>query len=408
MLNETYSLMQKVSSSSDVLMRSLSGIDELETSSIDSTVTGHKGGEYLDFGSFALFLFGHRQQIFIKALTDQLRHLSGSSRTLLNALHASALDALLSLGSTKLSKGMLLNTGSEACEAALKLASIKTGRKHFLHLKHSFHGKSLGALGVTDGLLYRNVSYCPEFSQALTGIDGERDSKAILNCKPAALICEPIQGEGGVRELSDDYLKQIREACNQAGSLLIFDEIQCGLGRTGQLWAYQKSLQEPDILLCGKALGGGIIPVSALLATQKAFAPMDKNPLIHSSTYAGNPMACRAVLSAVECVNGGVAQMCRDKGIQLSGILDRLVRRFPSLLVERRGRGLMQGIQCRSPEISGRFLKACLSRKLLVTPCLSSPEVIRLSPPAVVTDQELRKASKIFECAAKSVESSVT
>ena len=407
MLNETYSILQRVSSSSDVLMRSLSGLNELEIASSGSVVKGHKGGDYLDFGSFALFLFGHSPDSFVRSLTDQLSRFSGSSRTLLNQIHAEALEALLSLDPTKtLSKGLLLNTGSEACEAALKLASLKTGRKNFLHMRHSFHGKTLGALGVTDGLLYRSLSYGSDFSRALTGTDPEQDCRKILESRPAAVICEPVQGEGGVRELTDDFLREIRKACSQAGSLLIFDEIQCGLGRTGHLWACQKSGQVPDILLCGKALGAGIIPVSALLATKEAFAPLDKNPLIHTSTYATNPLACRAVLTAVDCVNSGVPEACFAKGILFKTILDDLVFRYPSVFSERRGRGLMQGLRCKSSEISGRFLKACFNRKILVTPCLSSPDVVRLSPPSVVTEKEMKQAFDIFDCAAHSVEQS--
>jgi len=399
---------RKYGSAADVLIRQMSGISELESSASGAWITGHKGGRFLDFGSFALFLFGHGNQLFCKELTSQLKQLAGSSRSMLNTVHGEALEALSSLTSEPLNKVMLLNTGAEAVEVALKLASVRTRRKSFFHLQHSFHGKTSGALSVTDSPIFRSGFPVPVVSQALQPEDTDKAVDLITHHKPAGVICEAIQGEGGVREVADDFLSRIRQACSEVGSVLIMDEIQSGLGRTGQVWAYEKSGVLPDMVLSGKALGGGMIPVSAVIATQDAFRPLDKNPLLHSSTYGGNPLASRAVLCAVRSVREGkIAEKAKHAGDLLKPALVALSNSYSGLFTKVSGRGLMLGLHCQNRHIAGLYLNACYSENLLVTPCLTVPEVIRLSPPACLSEAEAGEALVKLQSAAKFVSTKV-
>jgi putrescine aminotransferase len=189
------------------------------------------------------------------------------------------------------------------------------------------------------------------------------------------------------------------------GALLISDEIQCGLGRTGALWATTWLGVSPDVLLLGKALGGGIMPVSAVVATPAAFRPFDRDPFLHTSTFGGNPLASAAVRSCLEVVREiDVPERATVLGKRVRTILDDVVAKRSDLFEGVSGRGLMLGLHCRNSEIAGEFMRNCLHNRVLLTPCLTTPNVVRLTPPAVMKEKELRFAYDGMTRAALDVE----
>jgi putrescine aminotransferase len=226
-------------------------------------------------------------------------------------------------------------------------------------------------------------------------------SRIISELKPAAVFIEPIQGEGGIYEVENDYMKSIRKVCTEVGCLLVFDEIQCGLGRSGLMWASQKSGVVPDILLVGKALGGGILPVSALVASVKAFAPYDVDPILHSSTFGGNPLSSAVVSAMIKVlINHHVPDASRVIGSSIKKLLTDLVSKFPDLFTNVSGRGLMLGLHCERPDVSGIFIKQCLQNGLLLSPCLTTPNVLRVTPPITLSKKDIGLAEKILDASA--------
>lgn len=400
--NYVLNLLRKFSSKGRAFLYNAVGVNDVEVYSEASFVIGASGKKYLDFGSFAIFLVGHRHPKIISAITKQLTCLPGSSRSLPNVEFVHACESLVSIAPKGLEKVMLLNSGSEAVEAAAKLSRASTGRPTLIHIEKSYHGKSFGALSLTDSAEFREKFYplLPNVVK-ISRHDIESARKTILDLKPAAVFIEPIQGEGGIYEVESAYLSSIRNVCSDVGSLLIFDEIQCGLGRTGTMWASQISGVSPDILLVGKALGGGIIPVSALIATIDSFAPYDLDPILHSSTFGGNPLASVVVSTMVDILlSENVPKTSKIIGHEIQNIINDLVYKYPDLFKNLSGRGLMLGLHCKRSDISGIFIRQCLQHGLLLSPCITTPSVIRVTPPITLCPEEIEFSRDILNHAA--------
>lgn len=381
------SLLQEIrtcGSKGSAIVYGVSGAGEYERSAAGAWITGHKGKRFLDCGSFALFMFGHGNSTILTALQDLLSHgLSGTSRVLCHAELAVALKSLVALAPSHLQKAMFLNSGSEAVEAAIKLCRLKTKRKKLAHLSGSYHGKTAGALSLTDHTGFKADAH--PLLQDVVKIERGNTSEletALATGDIAGLFVEAVQGEGGIHPIEPAFLQTAYQLCRQYGTLLVADEIQSGLGRTGRLWAFERSDIKPDIVLAGKSLGGGIVPVSALIASESAFSPFDHNPYLHSSTYGGNPLACRAVIAVTEIVQAknflpGVEQ----KGAWIENALEQLHSQFPDVLSAYTGFSLMRGLHFSSNTYAATTLEYCLKTGLLLSPCLTNPTVLRLVPP---------------------------
>jgi putrescine aminotransferase len=382
------------------MLYGIAGIRDCESQAKGCWIESDGGSRYLDFGSFSVFLLGHRHPAVIEAVSRQLHRLPVSSRTLVSPVQAEACARLAALAPEGLSKVMLLNSGSEAVEAALKLAQAATGRKKLVYLEKSYHGKTFGALSVTDAPVFRRDFFG---GQAVTlrasRDDAHQACELVLREAPAAVILEPIQGEGGIHELAPGFRRAVRAACTQAGALLIHDEIQCGLGRSGERWAsLDVDDARPDILLAGKGLGGGVMPVSALIASPEAFTPYDRDPILHSSTFGGNPLACTALMATLQVLQEGMLwQRAQELGAQARNGLSALVQRHPDLFSHVSGRGLMLGLHCRSGAVAAYFMRRCAEQRLLLTPCLTTPQVIRFTPPLVAKPSDIEFSSEAME-----------
>ncbi|RMG40333.1 MAG: aspartate aminotransferase family protein, partial [Methanobacteriota archaeon] len=346
-------------------------------------VYDHNGKRYLDCsGGWGVALLGHRHSNVTQAMIQQLSRIMTSPINHRNSTREEFVDFLLSLVPSPLNRVFLSNSGTEAVEAALKFAIYTTGRSKIVSHVKGFHGRTLGSLSVTHNPYFRRpfedllnpdrITFIP-----LNNLELAR--KSISN-ETAAVIIEAIQGEGGVNQASDEYLQGLREICNHTGTLLIIDEIQTGLGRTGNLFAFEKSGIVPDILCLAKGLGGGF-PIGATIVSEK----VDVAYGMHGSTFGGNPMACAAGLATLQTlVSDGLIENAQIQGDNLLRRLKELSREFP-LIREIRGRGLMIAIVLRRSHKT--LLGHLLDKGILSIP--TGRNIIRLLPPLTISSAEI-------------------
>jgi acetylornithine/N-succinyldiaminopimelate aminotransferase len=357
-------------------------------------VWDERGKEYIDFvAGVAVNALGHAHPAIVNALSDQARTLIHTS----NHFHTVPQIHLAKLlvENSCFDKVFFCNSGAEADEGAVKLAR-RHGKLHLngayevITATNSFHGRTLAMVAATgQPKIQEPYTPLPEgfINVEYDNIDAIKKASGRKTC---AVMLEAIQGEGGINVPHDDYLKEVRSWCNEQGILLILDEIQTGLGRTGVLFAYQHYGVEPDIITLAKGLGGGV-PIGALLAKEKAsvFGPGD-----HGSTFGGNPLACSAGYATVKYIlEHNVVENCQQVGDYLKASLEGLEARFESV-VEVRGRGLLLAVKL-SSDIADSVVKACLEDGLLLNAV--KPNAVRFMPPLIIGKRDVDKAMGILE-----------
>lgn len=368
-----------------------------EMAASGAVVTLSDGRELLDFGSYAVTLLGHRHPTVVAALMESLTTMPTATRVLANPVTAAFAAELSQRCGDSLQRIWFGSDGSDVVEAALKLARRSSGRMRVLVVEGAFHGKTLGALSLTRNPVFR------EGLEALMGpvtelrrddVDAVRREAAAGDV--AALVIEPIQGEAGVRVLDPVVLRRWTADAHAAGAFVISDEIQVGLRRSGPFSSSLASGLSPDAVLFGKALGGGLMPISALVATESLAAPLIADPSWHSATFSGHPLGCaagRAALAAIEVE----AENGRAIGEILASGLRELAAAHPGLVAEVRGAGLIWGIEFAGPGAAGAALIELARRGLLVSPCLSSASTVRLLPPMVTSPEQATGALSILD-----------
>lgn len=368
----------------------------VEVRSEGARVWDEEDREYLDCGGYGVFILGHRHPAVTSAVHRQLDRHPMATRGMLSGELAEAARRLTEAAPAGLERVYFGCTGAEAVETALKLARAG-GRRRVIAMAGGFHGKTLGALSITDRMTFQ-----APFRPLLPGITTVPfgDSAALRaaleenleeNNAKACVVLEPVQGEGGVRIPPAGYLREVADACREAGALLVVDEIQTGLGRLGAWWGCQAEDVCPDLLLTGKGLGGGVVPVSAVVATEAAFAPLDRNPRLHSSTFSGYPLGMAAVAAALETIEAeDIPRRAHELGKRLYDHLAEAAGRADSELVrEVRGRGLLLGVELTHPRVAGRLMAALLERRVVAAHALGVDTVVRFTPPATLTDEEV-------------------
>ena len=379
------------------------GFDAVEWRAEGSTIWDTEGREYLDllagFGTLAL---GHRPPAVVAAVKEQLDRMPLSSRVLFSKPVADLAAELARILPGDLEKSFFCNSGTEAVEGALKLARLHTGRPGIVATEGGFHGKTLGALSVSGREVYRKP-FAPLVPGVVHVPFGEADAlAAAVGEDTAGVIVEPIQGEGGVIIPPDDYLPAARAICDKAGALLIADEVQTGLGRTGAMFACEHSGVVPDIMCMAKALGGGVMPLGAFSSTPKIWASMEENPLIHSSTLGGNPLACAAGLASLtEIQRQELPARAVRLGAHALGRLRQIQQAQPDLIAEVRGRGLLLGLQFTDADIAGLVIAGLAQRRVIAAYTLNNPEVIRVEPALTIPEADLDRG---IDALAESVE----
>jgi putrescine aminotransferase len=297
----------------------------------------------------------------------------------------------------RLKYSFICNSGTEATEGALKIARLKTGKHGIIYTDRAYHGKTMGSLSVTG-----KESFQKPFRPLIPGTrmvpfgDAEALEKAIDD-DTACFVVEPMQGEGGIHIPSDDYLPRVQEICRRKNVLLIVDEVQTGLGRTGRLFACNHWGIEPDIMTLAKALGGGIMPIGAILGTGEVWQVFENDPLIHSSTFGGNPLACAAALAALEVIieEDLPTKSARAGEMLLSG-LNELRGEYPSLITDVRGKGCFIGVEFTDSDIGGLMISSLAAGKILVAFALNAPKVLRVEPPLAIGLADIERLIAAF------------
>jgi|SRR5580658_6510 putrescine aminotransferase len=363
-----------------------------EVSSAGPWVTLSDGRRLLDFGSYGISLLGHCHPAVVAAVSRQLHDLPASTRSLANAA-APALAARLveSFKPSPLSRCWLGMNGSDAVDLSLKLARACTGRPRVIAAVGAFHGKTLGALGATWHPRYRDL--VSDYLAPTTHVDPndlELLERELIAGDVAALILEPIQGEGGVVPFPAEVVLAWGELARRHGAHFIADEIQTGMYRAGVLSLAHEMGAPVSAVLLGKALGGGVTPISAVVATEELFGPLLSDPFWHSMTFAGHPLSAAAGLATLDVIGTLTDLPKAARGI--AELVGRLGHDYPELIKEVRGRGFMWGIELHSPRLAGILLSELAIADVVVSPCLGKPEAIRLLPPANLSDEELEIA----------------
>jgi putrescine aminotransferase len=368
----------------------LGGMVEVESSGAWIEVAD--GRRYLDFGGYGVFILGHRHPGVIGAVHGQLDRHPLASRTFLEPVTAAAAGALAQTTPEGLELVHFVNSGAEATEAALKLARIH-GCRSLITTTAGFHGKTLGALSVTANPVYQHPfrPLLPGASEVSYGDLGQMEAALASAPERAVVILEPIQGEGGVVIPPPGYLRGVAELCKAADALLVIDEIQTGMGRLGTWWGVEPEQVVPDILLVGKGLSGGVVPIAAMVATERAYAPFAKDPYLHTSTFAGSPLACAAAVATIAAIhNEDIVGRAERVGARLLEGIRAICRRLrPVDLVEVRGRGLLIGLEFSNPGAVGELALQLVEHGVISCHSLNSSRVLRFTPPAILDESEI-------------------
>jgi len=356
------------------------------------------GREFIDcLGGFGIFALGHRHPKVIAAVRAQMDRLALHSQWMMNPVAADAARRLAEITPGDLRKTFWCSTGTEAVEGALKLARLYTGKKKFISTLNSFHGKTLGSLSVTGRDLFRQP-FLPLLDAAFVPYGDAGALEREVDNETAAVILEPIQGEGGVVVPPDDYLPAVRELCTRRGILLIFDEVQTGLGRTGRMFGCDHAGIAPDIMALGKALSGGVIPCAAFHTTDKIFRSFHPNPFYHTSTFGANPMATCAAAATIETLQSAkLVENAAQMGAYFMSGLRALQEQFPQIIRDVRGRGLLIGVEIVNAQVGESLAQRMFDRNVLIAYTLNKPEVIRIEPPLIITRDLIDVVLERFE-----------
>ena len=360
----------------------------LEWAGEGSTFQDLSGRTYIDcLGGYGIYSAGIRHPKVVQAVADQLRRMPLSSQELLDPLRGALAELLGEITPGDLQYSFFINNGTDAVEGAIKLARVYTGKTNFISSLRGFHGKSCGSLSLLGRWEYREP-----FLPLLPGIhfvefgDAEAVEDELYKADQtgkgiAAVIMEPIQGEAGAIVPPDDFWPRIRKACDEYGTLLIADEVQTGLGRTGKLFGVEHWDVVPDIMCLGKALGGGVMPLSAFISTPKIWGVLETNPFIHSSTFGGNPLACAAGIAAINVtLDEDLAGQAARKGKDMLAKLIRLKMRYDRIIRRVSGKGLLLGVEFANTEVGYKVVAGLFRRGVLVAGTLTNSKTVRFEP----------------------------
>ena len=349
------------------------------------------GKEYIDcMGGYGVAIVGHQNKRVVKAIKDQVDKIITVHSSLYNKTREEFLRTLIELAPKNLTQVHLNNSGAEAIEAAIKFARKFTGKKGMVAMKGSYHGKSLGALSITFNPKYKKA-FEPLVEKVSFASFGDIESlRATIDEDTAFVILEPIQGESGINVAPDGFLQEVRKVCDENGILLIFDEIQAGLGRTGRLWACDHWNTVPDILCLAKGIAGGV-PMGATLVRQDILALMSKGE--HSSTFGGNPLSCAAGIATLQSLTqDGLIENSEMMGKLFREGLEKLKEKHP-IIREIRGKGLMIGIELKF-EVKDILMNLIKEGVLML---YSGRNILRVLPPLVISKEDITKVLETLD-----------
>ena len=354
----------------------------------------HTGEKYYDcLGAGGVFGLGFRHPKVVQAVKDQLDRVALSSRFSLAPATAAFARKLLEIAPPGLNRIYFGSTGTEAVEAAIKLARLATGRPVLIGTEYGYHGMSIATLSISGLQLWRAGTEPPVGGTKVLPFNDLKAMEREIGPDTAAVVLEPVQWASGCEVATTEYLKGVRELCDRHGALLIFDEIQCGMGRCGKMWAHEYMGVVPDMICVGKVLSGGVMPVSALFYTEQIAKAEIGRPLFNNSSFGGNPLACAAGLATLEVLQEeNLVEQSRRHGERVNAEFAALVKEYPSVVAGQRGIGLMTCIQLTRPQY-GLLLQDFVrdDHNILISSMMHMPEFVRISPPFVSTDDDISR-----------------
>ncbi|NLT46797.1 MAG: putrescine aminotransferase [Clostridiales bacterium] len=352
------------------------------------------GNDFIDcLGGFGIYTCGHRNPEIVKYVKAQLDKYALHSQELVDPLRGYLAKLVSMITPGDLQYCFFTNGGAEAVEMALKLARLATGGRYYISTVGAFHGKSYGAISMGGKAAYRE-DYLPMIQQVQHVKYGDADAMetAIENLitvgeKVAGVILEPIQGEAGVIIPPEGYLKKVREICDKYGIAMIADEIQTGMGRTGTMWRCEYEGITPDIMTFGKAFGGGVMPITGIIARPNMWVEkLIENPwILGSPTFGGNPLACSAAIATIAyMLENDMPKQCKEKGDYFMEKLNALMAKYPTVLKDVRGAGLLICMEFPAAEVGYAVVKGLFDRHVMTAGTLVNAKTVRIEPPGVI------------------------
>jgi putrescine aminotransferase len=375
------------------------------------------GRKYIDFlGGFGMMDLGWSHPEVVAAVQAQLLRTPMPSQELIDPLRGVLAHILADITPGDLNTSWFAASGTESIEGAIKVAKVFTKKPAFIVAVKAFHGKTMGSLSmmgkadyrVPPGVLYGGPVYHVPFGDA-AAVENQLDICDKVGVGVAGVLMEPIQGEAGAIVPPDDFWPRIREATRKYDTLLIADEVQTGLGRTGKLWGVDHWGVVPDIIAVAKSLGGGVMPICAVCTTEEIFQPfMYPNPFLQTTTTGGGALACSAAIAAINVtVRDKLWDVAKEKGDYIIPKVKELAAKYPKVYKGVTGKGLLIGQHFQTPEIGGQVAAALFKRGVLVSGTLTNALSIRIEPPLVITYDEINQGLEALTEAIKEVAASV-
>ncbi|HMB25507.1 MAG TPA: aminotransferase class III-fold pyridoxal phosphate-dependent enzyme [Anaerolineales bacterium] len=364
-----------------------------------STFTDVLGRKYIDWlGGFGMLDLGWCHPEVVEAVTAQVRRSPMPSQELIDPLRGVLARLMAEITPGDLKYSWFAASGTEAIEASIKIAKLYTGKSAFIVAVRGFHGKTMGSLsmiGKSDfrqsmGVMYGGQVYHLPYGDA-GAVEQQLEICDKVGIGVAAVIFEPIQGEAGGIVPPDDFWPRIRAATKKYGTLLIADEVQTGLARTGKLWGVDHWGVVPDIIATAKSLGGGVMPVSAVTTTEEIFQPMMyPNPFMHTTTTGGGALACSAAIASINVIlRDRLWEAAAAQGAYLQEKVQELAEEFPQVYQEVTGKGLLIGQHFHTPQIGYKVAAELFKRGVLVAGTLTNAQTVRIEPPLIIAQEEI-------------------
>ncbi len=358
-----------------------------------------EGREYLDLiGGIAVTATGHSHPKVVEAICKQAGAIihGNAFGNFVYPVQAELAQLIAERAPGDLQSTFFTNSGAESMEGAIKLAVKATRRKKLIYFSRAFHGRTYMTLSVSAKRLYKDP-FEPLYPWAMEVPFNDIDTtRAMMSDDVAAIIVEPIQGEGGIRPCQDDFLPALRDLAHEYGALLIVDEIQTGFGRTGQWFASEYYGVVPDIMTMAKGIASGM-PLGGFIASADLMSEMADPPLVHCTTYGGNPVCCAAAVATIQVIEEeNLLQNARDRGAELIAGMNEFKSRYPELINEIRGRGLLTAMDFHRPEDTAAFAGKVNELGAVVCWTVNSGTTVRVSPPLVITKEQVAQALDIF------------
>ena len=362
------------------------GLASVEGHAQGWTITDSEGRGFIDcLGGYGMFALGHRHPKVVEAVEKELHAMPMCGKVLFNRPMGELAELLAEITPGDLQYSFFVNSGTEAVEGCLKVARLATKRSKFVAAENAFHGKTMGSLTATGRDLYREP-FKPLLDCFTHVPYGDASAlEAVVDEETAAVILEPIQGEGGIIVPPAGYLKEVKAICEAKGALLIADEVQTGIGRTGTWFGVEHDGVKPDLMACAKALGGGVMPLGAIIGTPAAWQGLIEAPFLHTSTFGGNQMACAAGVATIKAIKEeDLLRRSAETGAYFKAGLEQIQKEFPEVIAEVRGKGMMLGVELTREGAGGMLMSLMIDKSIIVAYTLNNPKVIRIEPPLIM------------------------